>query len=399
MGNKEIEAAYHIKSFDEIYAEMQKKVFGKVITATDANAGGVLCSLLEAVSRVIAEAYLHCQIGYVKYLNDLVEGAFGVKRKQGQKARGVVVFGCEKGKKADNDIYISKGTEIAAGDTVYVTLTGSVIEKGKEETRNVPAEAKEVGEKGNVPAGAINTILSGLHSKVKRVENRKAFENGTSPESEAELRKRFIHYLRGLQRTNYYGVKEAALKAGAYHANVVLCAPPKDITTITKDTTAATGYVPLTVRNANCAVYVCHKDGACPVDLIEDVRAMLEGTGSQAQPGYTPAGVRIAVAPIHLDRRFNKTGNNLEVKVKSIMPDKQEANDTIRKTIMQFFQGFEVGQSLILSDLIVAIRQLSFITDVVIVKPKPITGEDNPAATAEDALLVVKEEDIKIEIN
>ena len=126
---------------------------------------------------------------------------------------------------------------------------------------------------------------------------------------------------------------------------------------------------------------------------------MLEGSGTQAQPGYTPAGVRIAVAPIHLDRRFNKAGNNLEVKVKSIMPDKQEANDTIRKTIMQFFQGFEVGQSLILSDLIVAIRQLSFITDVVIVKPKPRTGEDNPAPTAEDALLVVKEEDIKIEIN
>ena len=111
--------------------------------------------------------------------------------------------------------HISKGTEIAAGDAVYITTAGAVIEKGKEETKNVPAEAKEVGEKGNVPAGAINTILSGLHSKVKSVVNRKAFENGTSAESEAELRKRFIHYLRGLQRTNYYGVKEAALKAGA----------------------------------------------------------------------------------------------------------------------------------------------------------------------------------------
>lgn len=399
MGAKEIDAAYRIKSFDEIYKEMQNKVFGKVITATDANAGGVLCSLLEAVSRVIAEAYLHCQIGYAKYLNDLVEGAFGVKRKMGQKARGVVVFACEKGKPAESDIYISKGTEIAAGDTVYITTKGAVIEKGSEETKNVPAEAKEVGEKGNVPAGAITTILSGLHSKVKSVVNHKAFENGTSAESEAELRKRFIHYLRGLQRTNYYGVKEAALKAGAYHANVVLCAPPKDIATITKDTTAASGYVPITVRNANCAVYVCHKDGACPVDLLEDVRAMLEGTGTQTQPGYTPAGVRIAVAPIQIDRRFNKSANNLEVKVKSVMPDKQEALDTIRKTIIRFFQDFEVGQSLILSDLIVAIRSLSFITDVVIVKPKPRTGEDNPAATAEDALLVVKEEDIKIEIN
>ncbi|MGF7108267.1 baseplate J/gp47 family protein [Treponema pedis] len=390
--------SYKIKSYEEIYEEMQMKVFGKILTATDANSGSVLCSLLEAVSRLIAEAYLHCQIGYAKYLQDLVEGAFGVKRKEGRKAKGFVVFSCEKNKPAESDIYISKGTEVAAGDMVYITTTGAVLEKGKEETKNVPAEAKEAGEKGNVPAGAINTILSGLHSKVQSVTNPRKFENGTSPESEAELRKRFINYLRGLQRTNYFGVKEAALKAGAYHVNVVLCAPPKDIQTLKKDTTAVTGYVADTVYNVNCAVYVCDKDGICSVDLLDDVRAMLKGNGTAVNSGYTPAGVNIAVAPIKLDRRFELSQNNLEVKIKSLMPDKAQAKEIIRTAIKSFFQNFEVGQSLILSDLIVAIRQHQFVTDVVIVNPKPITGQDNPAATEPDSLLVVKDEDIKVVI-
>ncbi|MGI5066162.1 baseplate J/gp47 family protein [Treponema putidum] len=394
----DLEAAYRIKSFEEIYEELQKKVFGKVITATDANSGSVLCTILEAVARVIAEAYLHCQIGYAKYLNELVEGAFGVKRKEGRKAKGFVIFACEQNKPAESDIYIAKGTEVAAGDMVYITMTGTMIEKGKEESKNVPCEAKEAGEKGNIPAGAINTILSGIHSKVKIVKNVRAFENGTSEESEVELRKRFIYYLRGLQRTNYYGVKEAALKAGAYHVNVVLCAPPKEIHTKQKDTTSPTGSVPLVEQNVNCAVYVCDKEGVCSADLLEDVRAMLKGKGSQANPGYTPAGVHIAVAPIRLDRRFQGTVNNLEVKVKSLMPDKQEAKDIIKTTIKNFFQKFEVGQSLILSDLIVAIRQHSFITDVIVVNPKPEQGSDNPAATEEDSLLVVREDEIKVEI-
>ena len=80
--------AYKAKSFEEIYEQMQTVVFGKVITATDANSGGVLCSLLEAVSRVVSEAYLHCKIGYTDYLNELVENALGVKRKIGTKAKG-----------------------------------------------------------------------------------------------------------------------------------------------------------------------------------------------------------------------------------------------------------------------------------------------------------------------
>lgn len=397
MKNKDIEKAYRIKSWEEIYKELQIKVFSKEITATDANDGSVLCSILEAVSRVMAEAYLHCQIGYAKYLNDLVEGAFGLTRKKGRHAKGFVVFSTEEGKPAESDIYIPKGTEVAAGDMIYITQEGALIPKGKEHTRNVPTEAKTSGEKGNIPAYAIKTILSGVHSKVEKVENKKAFENGTSAESEIELRQRFVHYLRGLQRTNYYGVKEAALKAGAHHVNVVLLAPPIDIQTIQKDTTNPAGYIPLTEYNTNCAVYVCDKTGACSIDLIEDVRAILDGDGESNSPGYTPAGVKIAVAPVVLDRRFEGTEHNMHIKIKSVLPDKEEARTRVRDSIVQFFQSFQVGQSLILSDLIVAIRRHSWIEDVIILSPIPVQGQDNPAKTENDHLLVVKEEDIKID--
>ncbi|EFW38939.1 baseplate J/gp47 family protein [Treponema phagedenis] len=383
---------YKIKTFDEIYTEMQLKVFGKILTATDANSGSVLCSLLEATARLIAEAYLHCQIGYAKYLQDLVEGAFGVKRLLGTKAKGKVVFFTEKGKPAASHLYIAVGTEIACGDTVFVTTESGMIDKGTEQSKPIFAEAKEIGEKGNVPSESVDTILSGLHSSIAGVKNIRPFENGTSAETDPELRKRFVNYLRGLQRTNFYGVKEAALSTKAYHVNVVLCAPPKDIPTRDFDGN------PVTEHNVNCAVYVCDKEGECSGALLDEVRKTLRGDGTYNNPGYTPAGVHLAVAPIVADRRFQGEGNKLNLEIFSVLPDKEEAKERVRKKVIEFFQGFEVGQSLIITDLILAVRQFDWVTDVIIKDMNLPQGSANPSATESHKLLVVKEEDVLITI-
>ena len=99
---------YKIKSYDEIYEELIHMVLGGTIKVTDGNNGSVLCSILEAVSRVIAEGYLHCKAGYVKYLEGLPESAFGLKKLKGSKAKGHVVFHTEEiGEEDGKKIYRS----------------------------------------------------------------------------------------------------------------------------------------------------------------------------------------------------------------------------------------------------------------------------------------------------
>ena len=402
---------YEVKTYKEIYDEMQALIFGDTVKATDGNEGSVLSSLLEATARVIHECYLHCKIGYSTYLEALPEGAFGLKRLEGTRARGKLVFYCEEiedeqkhktYRKADNYIYIPKGTEVASGSLVFVTIKEGSIEKGSGESEPILAEAKEIGESYNVPSGAITTILTGLSNRITGVKNIRPFENGRGVESDISFRKRFIHYLKGLQRTNKDGILQAAYKAGAYHVDVRNYAPPKEIKI---DEENGTYEVIGELKNgdiennrlylANCVVYVCNKEGKCSAQLLKDVREMLEG--SEDESGYTPCGVQIAVLPIVAVRCFHGTGFKLLINVKSVLENRDETIKGVRNCVLEFFRNFETGQSLVVTDLIVAIRALNYIKDVQIKSERDGANEFIPIKIKDGQLMVVEPEDIKID--
>lgn len=410
---------YKRKNYEEIYEQMKMLVFGKIIKATDGNEGSVLSSLLEATARVIAEGYMYCKTGYERYLDALPRSAFGLKKIMGHKAKGRIVFHCEEieenGKKeyrkADSNIGIQKGIEVASGSIIFVTLEDGIIEKGKGQSEGILAEAKEIGEEGNVPSGAITTILSQISNRIDGVKNIQAFENGRSPETDAAFRKRFVHYLRGLQRTNKDGIIEAAHRAGADHVNVVNYAPPKEISMqeYFTDFEAQVGYEMTdwekgTLKNengkkiylANCVVYVCNKQGKCSNELLQDVRAMLEGKGTAEDSGYTPCGVHIAVLPIHTVYSFKGIGNRLLIKANSVLPDRDEASKQIKKVTLDFFEKFETGQTLIVSDLIVELRTLEWIKDIQIRSEQNEDGELTPPKIEDGQLMVVEKDDILV---
>ena len=414
------EEEYKIKTYNEIYEEMTNLVFGKIIKTTDVNNGSVLCSILEAVSRVIAEGYLHCKADFSKYLEGLPESAFGLKKLNGSKAKGHVVFHTEEieenGKKtyreAESYIKISTGTEISSGDIVFETIEEGRILKGETQSNPILAVAKEIGEKGNVPVGAISTILSNHNSQIHSVKNYEAFGNGRIAETEAMLKRRFVRYLRGLQKTNRDGVTEAALKAGASYVNVVTYAPPKQVLTNTtpdnifqyeiaqigENLKEKIGEEKRTRYLANCIIYVADKDGKCPVALIDDVRKEIEGKGTSENPGYIPCGVQTAVLPIHTRRLFEGTSSNLLIIARSTFPDKEEAINRIKKLIFNFFRNFEVGQNLVVTDLIVAIRTLEWVKDVKIRRNSTPKDELIPAKIEDGELLIVEEKDIMVDM-
>ncbi len=382
---------YKVKSYEEVYKDLMLSFFGGITLNTDSNQGNVLCSLFEVVARVISEAYLYSQIGYSDYLNGLVEGAFGLKRLQGTKAEGLVVFSTENGKGASKFLNIPKDTEIMGDGIIFKTLEDGGIEKGSEESRPIKAIAKDFGLEGNLSKGKISVILSTLNPEIKNVTNIQKFENGSGIELDNELRKRFVNYLRGLQKTNVYGMREAAMSVGAKYINIVLFSPARDkVESLNYDGT--TKYV----ENVNCAVYVCAADKTCSGQLVTAVEDRLRGDGSPENPGYIPAGVKVAVAPIITDNRFT-ADNKLEVKVKSSYPDKDKAEKIIINGIVDFFNRFEVGESLLFSNLILEVRRHTWISDVVITNPKKQNDdEDNPPATEPNRLLVIEPEFISV---
>ncbi len=381
---------YKIKSYEEIYNDMMLLFFGNITSNTDANQGNVLCSFLEVVARVLSEAYLYSQIGYSDYLNGLVEGAFGVKRLQGTKAEGQVVFSVAENEVASKFLNIPKDTEIMGDGIIFKTIEHGGIEKNNNSSSPIKAVAKEFGSNANLSVGKISVILSTLNPEIRKVTNIQAFKNGSNRELDNELRKRFVNYLRGLQKTNVYGMREAAMSVGAKYINVVLFSPAQDkVESLNYDGSSKF------VENINCAVYVCAEDKTCSGQLISAVEDRLRGDGSPENPGYIPAGVKVAVAPIIVEDRFNEN-NKLEVKVKSAYPDKEEAENIIRNGIVDFFNRFEVGESLLFSNLILEVRRHTWISDVIITNPTTEDGEDNPAPTMPNRLLVINPDHISV---
>ena len=66
---------------------------------------------------------------------------------------------------------------------------------------------------------------------------------------------------------------------------------------------------------------------------------------------------------------------------------------------MDFFQLFETGQSLVVSDLIIAVRSLEWVTDVKISSQVNIGIELVPTTIQDGELLVVDKDDILVEFN
>lgn len=384
---------YKRQSYEDIYEKMKALVFGKPIKATDANDGSVLCSLLEAVSRVIAEGYLYCTTGYDKHLSKLPESAFGMKRITGWKARGKVRFYTEllednTRRPAESDIWIGKNTELSDGNVEFITLKGGYIKKGEGESELIDIEAKEIGEKGNVPSGAITKIISSVSNRIREVKNVTECSDGRSKETNEAFRKRFIHYLRGLQRTNKDGIITASLQVGAYHVNVETVSPAEVI--------RGHGY---SNYYANCKVYVCDKNGKASPTLLSDVRKKLEGDGSKENSGYTPAGVNIAVLPVKTNHYFRELPKRLFIQVRTSLNDKSKAEEVIKDAVFDFFQDFRVGQGLVVTDLIVVVRTLHWVHDVKIKQGGVDGNELSPIKMEAGELLVVEKEDILVDFS
>ena len=184
-----------MKTVDEIYSEMAD-AFAQA-TGGEASGSPELAARLYAVAAQIYALYVQAdwvnrqcfpQTAAGEYL-DMHAQLRGLERKEAVRARGSIRFTADR--TAGMDREIPAGTVcMTAGLVRFETLQAGVIEAGSTWT-DVPAQAAEPGEEGNVPAG---TILSMAVAPVgvDRCSNPEAFSGGTGEEEDETLRQRVM---------------------------------------------------------------------------------------------------------------------------------------------------------------------------------------------------------------
>lgn len=177
---------YDIKNYEDI----QKDILDNMILKIDKREGSFVSNMISPVSVEMAKMYIEhkylldlvfIQEGFDQYLERRV-GEFGVERKEGSKAVGLVkVIG-------DKNITIEDGTIITANELEYITLNKVVLSDVEENL--IYVESVDVGYKYNLEANT-EMLLSKTKYGIDSIISYEDFVNGVDRETDEELRERF----------------------------------------------------------------------------------------------------------------------------------------------------------------------------------------------------------------
>lgn len=337
------------KSFEEIRESMRNYIIAHQDRLTDFNDGSVLESLVEAAAREVAMLYVRCRVGFSSFLRALPYSVFGFEKKPGQRASTTVIF--SRAKAVSYETAIPEGTIISAGGLKFLTTEAGGILSGGTKSGEIPAVAEGVGEDYNIEAGAVKTVVSPLPSDVVSVGNPNPATGGAASESWQDYAARFAAYITGLQRTNEAGFIDALTRD--YGVRSLLMEehfPPLD-------------------DIWNMTVYLEDGSGGISASEIDRIKKMIDGDGSAANGGYRAPGINIRYLPpekVFVDLVINiTTTQDVTNEI-----DKSVIISEAQKTTKEFIDGLKIGESFILSDLIVVLRGIYYFDDVKIESPE-----------------------------
>jgi len=356
-----------IRSFTTIFNTMKNWIITKQDKLTDFNNGSVISSLVEAIAREIAQIYIRCRVGYDQFLSAIPYSVFKFYAKQGGYAVGSVVF--SRTASALSATQIPAGTIVAADTFFYTTTANGSIASGQIASAPIPVISSKIGFDYNVDSGQISKIISILPSDITSVTNTLKFTGGFDTETDFDFTARFQDYIKGLSHTNIYGIMTAGKKS-SYVRSVSLIEhfPPVD-------------------DIFNVTVYVDDGTGYTSPEAITDVTNILEGDGSPENPGYKACGINFRVlAPtvVLVDLEFTLYTRNT---------DEMVAKYDAEKTVREYINNLLIGDDVILSTLVVTLRNTFYIYDVDIASPSGnITiGSSQLARFGSAAITVVSE--------
>jgi uncharacterized phage protein gp47/JayE len=338
-----------IKTFREILESMRNYIIAHQDKLTDFNDGSVLESQIEAVARELALIYVRCRIGFSSYLRALPYSVFGFVKKAGLKASVNLVF--SRAKPYSYETTIPVGSVVAAGGLKFLTTEAGTVPSGAKDSGAITAIAAAVGEEYNVAPKSIKTLITSLPSDIVSVSNEAAATGGIDGEDWGAYINRFADFIIGLSRTNISG-----FKSGLTADNLV------------RSLQIVEHFPPLN-NIWNMTVYLEDGSGGITDEALAKVKKTIDGDETSGNGGYRAPGINVRYLPpekvpvsLHVQVITEYDVNN-DIDVSVIVYKVTEA-------VKKFIDNLSIGQSLLVSDLIVLVKRILQIEDVEIIAPE-----------------------------
>lgn len=337
-------ADYPIKTFNQLVSDMVQWIVSNSSKITDLSPGSVIRSYCEAAGLCLEELYVSVYLGFRRYLDKIRENTFAFERKAGTKAKTMVVFSRAVATPDAKTAPIGTKVKTASG-LIFVTTAVATINASATTSNSVEVEAEETGISYNVSAGAINIISDSLEG-IDSVTNAAAATGGVDRETDYQYATRFQAYIEGLGRSNISGLIVGALSVeGITSASVQELFPP--------------------IANVNVRLYVDDgSPGGVSSALLSTIQGIIDGDGTDLNPGYRAAGVNVQVlAPTVVTVNVNVTVSVLD----GIDLDQLEID--INTVVTDYINNLGVGSNVIFNELVYNIMNVYGVTDCAISSP------------------------------
>lgn len=326
------------KTYDELLTEMKQTAIAGNSGISDFNEGSNIMTIFESIARPLEQAYIDTRTGYANNLRAIPYSVFDFKQKTGQRATVDVQF--TRNSALNRVSIIPSGTRVSNGTLIFTTTGTATIESGETVSSLVGAIAENIGLKYNVAANTIRTIESSLSAEIIGVDNPDKAIGGTDAETQTELLRRFKLMINGLQGSNRYGIMAGVLGIeGVRSVGLQEHFPPKhDI--------------------YNFTVYVDDGTGRLEDDLKNKVIDLINGNDTEEMPGLRAAGINCEVSaaePLPINVVLTATIYRVE--------EARVRNDITVK-LQEYINGLGIHENVVLSSIIVLLKQIPGITDI-----------------------------------
>jgi uncharacterized phage protein gp47/JayE len=337
-------STYNPKTYRAILSDMEAWIIANQDHITDFNEGSGITSFIEAIAQQIEQIFLRGKIGFTKYLPLLPFYAFGFTKLVGVTASGVVKF--SRNVATVDSVTIPIGTLVSTSSgLIYTTTTLGTIAGGATESGDVSIQASEVGADYNVPAHSVLVLTTPVVG-ADTVDNALPITGGTDDESDNSFQQRFREYILGLGTGNIYGlIRGAKTVTGVHAVSIVEHFPP------------LSGLY-------NVSVYVSDSSGDATPEMLEDVEAVLVGSGTVSDPGYKAAGINLRV--------IGPTKVTVDVEVDIIDTGEiSQATITtnVQTVVTEYINGLTMGEDVVFNELVQIIMGVAGVYDLTLVAP------------------------------
>lgn len=195
----------------ETYEEIKKRILDSITIDIDKREGSFINDMISPLAVELTKTYIEfnniiniafVESSYDKYL-DMKVNEFGIFRKDGDKARGILKI------TGTDGVVIPKGTIALTDDGLRFSLESGVIKEGQ---ALIIATSEDIGKKYNVLANRIKKLEIDIFG-VNSVVNESEFSGGIDRETDEELKSRFFNTIRKPQTSgNIYHYEQWALE-------------------------------------------------------------------------------------------------------------------------------------------------------------------------------------------